>query len=137
MAEHCIFCKIIAGEIQGERVYEDKKTLAFLDIKPVSRGHTLLVPKEHYDDLLASPDDTLTNLIATVKKIGRAVKEAFKADGFNIAVNNGRSAGQSVEHVHFHIIPRYQADDLQLWQGRQYGHGEAAEVGKILRSKLR
>ena len=132
----CIFCRIIAGEIPSEKVYEDQQTLAFLDINPINPGHTLVVPKEHFEDLLSTPDEVLAGLMVVVKKIGQAICSGVQAQGFNVGLNNGQAAGQVVFHAHFHVMPRFGADSHRLWQGKKYQAGEAAAVGNKLRKAI-
>ncbi len=110
----CIFCKIINGEIPSYKVYEDTDFLAFLDISQAEIGHTLVVPKKHFDNFLEMDDKTAEKLIVLVKKLALKIKKATNASGINILNNNGAAAGQSVNHVHFHIIPRYENDDLVM-----------------------
>lgn len=114
----CIFCKIIKGEIPCEKVYENDKIFAFLDIKPVNKGHTLVVPKEHFTDLFEMTDDVLSDVFVKVKKIAKTVMDAVKADGINIGMNNKPAAGQIVFHAHLHIIPRFTGDGLKHWPSK-------------------
>ncbi len=120
MQEKCIFCKIIEGKLPAEKIYEDESSLAFLDINPVNPGHCLVVSKEHFDNLLATPPSAAKRLTETVLKVSQAVREAVAAEGINININNGRAAGQVVFHTHIHIIPRYKGDGLKLWSGAAY-----------------
>ena len=108
MKNNCVFCAIAAGEIPSFKVYEDDVALAYLDINPFSKGHVLVIPKEHSEGLLDTPDETLAAVVSRVKKIAAHVKETLPCDGFNILQNNGEAAGQSVFHLHMHLIPRYQ-----------------------------
>lgn len=108
----CIFCKIIAGAIPSHRIYEDDHVYSFLDIGPLSRGHTLVIPKGHWVTLDQMPDDVAGACGLAVKKIGSAVAAATGCAGWNVLQNNGTAAGQVVMHVHFHIIPRAQGDGL-------------------------
>ena len=110
----CIFCSIINGDIPSYKVYEDDSFLAFLDISQAEVGHTLVVPKKHFDNFLEMDDETAQKMIVLVKKLANKVKQATNASGINILNNNGASAGQSVNHIHFHIIPRYDNDDLVI-----------------------
>lgn len=110
----CIFCMIINGEIPSYKVYEDNDFLAFLDISQAEKGHTLVVPKKHYDNLLELDDETAEKMLVLIKNLAIKVKKATNADGINILNNNGEAAGQSVKHLHFHIIPRYNGDDLEI-----------------------
>ena len=107
----CIFCSIIEGNIPSKKVYEDDETLALLDISQTTKGHTLVLPKQHYADLLEIPAEELSELIVKVQKIAANNVEKLGAKGFNLLVNTGAVAGQSVPHLHFHIIPRYDEND--------------------------
>lgn len=110
----CIFCKIAAGEIPSFKVYEDDKVLAYLDINPFSPGHTLVIPKVHSSCLLDTGADTLATVMAAVRKVAAHLKTALPCDGFNILQNNGEAAGQTVKHVHFHIVPRYGMEPISF-----------------------
>lgn len=112
MKNNCVFCAIAAGEIPSFKVYEDDLVLAYLDINPFSKGHTLVIPKTHTEGLLDTDDATLAAVIARVKKVAAHVKATLGCDGFNILQNNGEAAGQTVKHVHFHIVPRWNGDPL-------------------------
>lgn len=135
----CIFCKIISGKIPNHKVYEDEHTLAFLDIAPVNHGHTLVVSKKHFANFEEADEKTLCQLIKTVKKVGKALKNGLQVEGYNVGVNNDPIAGQIIPHLHFHIIPRIKGDGLKLWNQKKYGNGEAEKVlekiKKILHSK--
>ncbi len=132
----CIFCKIIAGEIPAVKIYEDESVLAFLDITPVNLGHTLVIPKQHFANLLELPDDLLCLLAQAVKKIAPAVMAGVSAQGFNLGLNNGSVAGQLVGHFHWHIMPRFEADGYKLWHGKQYEAGQADEVAEKIKENL-
>lgn len=112
MKNNCIFCAIAAGEIPSFKVYEDDIVLAFMDINPFTKGHVLVVPKEHSEGLLDTSDETLSAVISRVKKIAAHMKTALACDGFNILQNNGEAAGQTVKHLHFHIVPRYGVEPI-------------------------
>ena len=114
MKNDCIFCAIAEGAIPSFKIYEDNFVLAYLDINPFSRGHTLVIPKEHSSGLLDTPDETLAILASRVKKVAAHLKKALPCDGFNILQNNGESAGQTVMHIHFHIVPRYGKEDISF-----------------------
>jgi histidine triad (HIT) family protein len=107
MEEECLFCKIVKGEIPSEEVYSDGDCFAFLDINPRNPGHTLVIPRKHYETILEMPDNELADLMKIVKKIAMAVKKGTNADGISIGQSNGRAAGQVISHVHFHVIPRF------------------------------
>ncbi|MBW3002393.1 HIT family protein [Candidatus Woesearchaeota archaeon] len=134
--EDCIFCKIVKGEIPCQKVYEDDKILAFLDIMPVHKGHTLVIPKEHHTDILDMPDDTLAELAKVAKKVSKAVKEATKADGFNIGQNNGAAAGQAVFHFHLHVIPRFNNDGLKTWPHGKLPDEEMNAIHQAIKNSL-
>ena len=110
----CIFCKIANGEIPSTKVYEDELVIAFKDINPMTKGHTLVVPKAHSEGLLDTDEKTLGEIIARVKKVAVMVKAETGCAGFNIVQNNGEAAGQTVKHIHFHILPRYGVEKLSL-----------------------
>ena len=113
--DNCIFCKIISGEIPSSKVYEDDKVLAFLDISQATKGHTLVIPKEHVRNILEMSAETAETVFSRVPKIARAVQKATKAIGMNILNNNEEVAGQTVFHTHVHLVPRYGAeDDLKI-----------------------
>ena len=110
----CIFCKIVAGEIPATRVHEDERTIAFMDINPGTRGHLLVIPREHATDLLEIPDADLEACARTAKLMAGRVKERLHADGVNLLNSCGQAAWQTVFHFHVHVIPRYEDDPLQL-----------------------
>ena len=112
MKNDCVFCAIAAGEIPCFKVYEDESVLAYLDINPFAKGHTLVIPKAHAADLQDIDDAALADLVVHVKRIAAHVKEALGCDGYNIMQNNGAAAGQTVRHIHFHIVPRWEGDPL-------------------------
>ncbi|MCX6752672.1 MAG: HIT family protein [Candidatus Nomurabacteria bacterium] len=135
--DNCIFCKIIKGEIPAHKVYEDKTTLAFLDISPVNIGHTLVIPKEHYINIYETPENIMMDMMKTVKKISHAIKKGLDADGINVAMNNEGAAGQVVFHSHIHVIPRIKNDGFGLWHGkRPYKKGEEEMAVKKITQKL-
>ncbi len=110
----CIFCKIIKGEVPSYKVYEDDKTIAFLDIFPRSYGHTLVVPKKHFETIDEMDDEYLEALIKSVKTVSKLLKSKLNAQGYNIVSNNGKVSGQEVMHVHIHILPRYENDNIKF-----------------------
>lgn len=129
----CLFCKIIAGELPCYRIYEDRRLLAFLDINPVNKGHLLLLPKDHYLNITDTPSDILKDLIALAQKLSKVLTEAVGANGFNLTVNNGESAGQVINHLHFHIIPRFTGDNLHLWPGKSFSEEEMIRTAENIR----
>ena len=112
MKNDCVFCAIAEAEIPSLKVYEDELVLAYLDINPFTKGHTLVIPKVHSTGLLDTSDETLAAVLARVKKIAAHLKKALPCDGFNILQNNGAAAGQTVMHLHFHIVPRYGQEEI-------------------------
>jgi len=110
----CIFCKILAGEIPCSKVFEDEHFIAFLDIRPVHKGHVLLVPKKHFVNIFDTPDTEAEKIYKAAQKITKAVSEATGCDGVNLVQNNNAAAGQEVFHSHLHIIPRYTDDQLRF-----------------------
>ena len=131
--DDCIFCKIVRGEIPSEKVYEDDHVLAFLDITPVNKGHTLVIPKTHIENIYGFPDDTLEAVMKVVRDLSVRVKAATKADGINVIINNEGAAGQIVFHAHYHIIPRFSEDGFRHWKGTTYDPGEQHEMGERIR----
>ncbi|PLS17516.1 HIT family protein [Bacillus sp. M6-12] len=107
----CIFCKIINGEIPGSKVYENEHVLAFLDISQVTKGHTLVIPKIHKENIYELSPEIAGRLFEAVPKIAKAIQKEFKPAGLNIVNNNGEAAGQTVFHYHMHLLPRYGAGD--------------------------
>ncbi len=121
MSNNCIFCKIVAGTLPCTKIYEDDDLLAFMDIGPVVKGHSLVIPKKHYNTIEDTPEIVLQKLIVVVKKIACAQKRALNADGINVSQANGQTAGQVVPHLHFHIIPRFETDGHHWnWVAREY-----------------
>lgn len=129
--QESIFTKIVKGEIPCNKVYEDSKTLAFLDIQPVNEGHTLVITKKEYKDFLDMPEDELGSFMKTVHKVAKAVKNAVNADGVNVTTNIGKAAGQEVFHVHFHIIPRFLDDGLRMWPKNEDAKSDQEIAGNI------
>ena len=110
----CIFCKIVAGEIPSTRVHEDERTVAFMEVNPGTKGHLLVIPKEHVADLHAISDDDLAAVARTARTMATAATDKLGAEGVNIIQNNGRAAWQTVFHYHVHVLPRYADDTIEL-----------------------
>ena len=126
--EDCLFCKIVAGKIPAAKIYEDEKVLSFLDIMPANKGHCLVVPKKHSQTLVEMEDKELSATFLAAKKIARALSLSFGNGSFNLVMNNGKEAGQLVNHAHIHIIPRFQKDRLRIkWSHLSYGDDEIKE----------
>ena len=134
---NCIFCKIVAGDIPSERVFEDGQCVAFLDINPIAPGHTLLIPKAHHEGVLDTPHGVLAALMAAAPTVARAVMAAVGGEGFNFFQFNGACSGQEVFHIHFHVIPRTPGDGVSYrWKQGQYAEGEMAALGARIREAL-
>lgn len=134
--EDCIFCKIIKGDIPSQKVYEDDKTFAFLDINPISKGHTLVIPKKHSIDLLVADAEDLNAIISTCQKIADACMKGLKADGISLDVSTKPAAGQVVMHTHFHIIPRWKDDGLKHWPGHKLSESEMKDIQDKIKNSL-
>ena len=125
----CVFCKIARGEIPSAKVYEDQLILAFLDIMPASKGHCLVMSKNHYETFTEIPPNELCDLFEVAQKISKAISSALGNKGYNILLNNDRTAGQLIPHAHVHIIPRFKGDRIRLsWSHKKY---EGREIEKI------
>ncbi|MEK7093357.1 MAG: HIT family protein [Patescibacteria group bacterium] len=137
MADNCVFCKIVRGELPSFKVYEDEKTLAFLDIHPVSPGHILVIPKAETARNIfdVTPEDWQATT-ETARKVAHAVEKAMHADGVNIMMNNREHAGQVVDHPHVHVIPRYKGDGLGQWKHNAYKDGEADSIKEKISSAM-
>ena len=124
--EDCIFCKIANGEIPSKTLYEDGDFRVILDLGPATRGHALILPREHADNLYELPEDTAAKVFVLAKKMATKMTEKLHCDGLNIVQNNGEAAGQTVRHFHMHLIPRYEGDQVGLgWK-----MGELTEADK-------
>jgi len=132
--EECVFCRIIAGKIPAAKIYEDKDVISFLDIMPANKGHCLVVPKKHAENLIEVGDDDLTAIIKATKKIARALSLSFGNGSYNLVMNNGKEAGQLVNHAHIHLIPRFQKDRLRIkWSHLKYEGDEIKEYAEKIK----
>jgi len=135
--EDCVFCRIIRGDLPCEKVFENEDFLAFLDLRPVNPGHTLVIPKQHYPDYLSMPPELLCAFAEPVQRVAAAVMDVTESDGWNLLQNNGAAAKQVVFHVHFHVIPRNWADDgLKKSPREELTREETKDLGKRLRAAL-
>jgi len=114
MIKDCQFCKLVDKEGVASSIYEDEKVMAFLDVKPVNEGHTLVIPKTHYENIYEIPEDEIAYLYKIVKKVAVAVKKGINAEGISVTQHNERAALQRVFHLHVHVIPRYEGDRLAM-----------------------
>jgi histidine triad (HIT) family protein len=127
--DSCIFCKIANGEIPSNTIYEDDKFRVILDNGPATKGHALVLPKEHYANLFEMPQDLLADAAVVAKKVASNIKDKLSCDGLNLVQNNGETAGQTVMHFHLHIIPRYENDGQHiLWNPTSPSAEELVEV---------
>ncbi len=134
---NCIFCKIVSGEIPVlVKLYEDNETLAFMDIHPVNKGHVLVLPKDHVENIYGFSDEMFCRMMLTVKKLAVAVKNGADADGVNVVMNNEEAAGQEIFHAHMHIIPRLNDDGLKPWPSKSYDEGEMVVFGEKIKEAL-
>ena len=133
----CIFCKIVSVKLPAAVVYENESVVAFLDINPLADGHTLVIPREHYALITDMPADTSARLLASVPMLGRALIAVTGAEGFNVLVNQGETAGQVVAHVHCHLIPRRPGDGLGYrWNAGKYPEGRVPELAAAFQKAL-
>lgn len=132
MNNDCLFCNVISGKIPSYKVYEDENTYAFLDIHPINRGHTLVVPKKHYDNMYSTPLEVFEQVMRTAHFLAPKLKQAVGAGGINIGINNEKPAGQIVFHLHVHIIPRFEDDGHPNWHGNPYQEGEMQTIKDIV-----
>ena len=134
----CIFCKIAGGNIPSSTVYEDEQFRVILDLSPATKGHALILPKQHYANIFEIDEHVLKDLIVLAKKVATAMKETLNCDGVNIVQNNGEVAGQTVFHFHMHTIPRYKDDGQVIGWNPQESNPEvqaqlAAKIGQALK----
>ena len=133
----CLFCKIIAKTIPSEIVYEDDGVMAFLDVNPVNPGHVLVMPKQHYEDFMAMPEEACLPLVKIIQRVMHALTNDLGYEGVNLMQNNRPAAGQVIPHLHFHVIPRKTGDGYTHWHGQGYGNGEAAVMGAKIREAIK
>ena len=125
MKNDCIFCKIAAGEIPSACIYEDDDFKAFLDISPAVKGHVIIIPKKHADNLFDLSEEEASKIFVIASNIGKAIKEELNCDGLNVLQNNGEIAGQTVFHFHMHLIPRFKNDNVKItWNSTEYDKNE-------------
>ena len=128
----CVFCNMINKEMHRDMLYEDDDVVAFLDIAPVNQGHLLVIPKTHYENIFDVPEETLQKIILAVKKMAQVLDKI--SDGISVVSNNKKAAGQVVNHLHFHVIPRLEGDGFRHWPGKEY---ESEEEMKKMTEELK
>ena len=134
----CIFCRIIAGEIPSHKVYEDDEALAFLDINPATRGHTLVIPKQHAPDLFGITPESASAVTRGTQRVAQIMRSVLQPDGINVLQNNGGAAGQVVFHYHVHVIPRWEGDRaLGMWRPGATDHAVLSALATELRNAER
>lgn len=127
--ENCIFCKIAGGEIPSKTIYEDEEFRVILDLGPATKGHALILPKNHSANLYELPEDTAAHVMVLAKRMAVQMKEKLHCDGFNLVQNNGEIAGQTVFHFHMHLIPRYKDDGQRIaWEPGKPSQEELEEI---------
>jgi histidine triad (HIT) family protein len=132
--EECIFCKVLLGEIPGERIHEDDHAIAVMDINPWTRGHAVVFPRKHAADLFDIEDEQLEHVAVAAKRVAEKMRATLDCDGVNLLQSNGRAAWQTIFHLHVHVIPRYDGDPLELPTRPQPAKPEElAEVAKEIR----
>lgn len=138
MKDDCIFCKILAGEIPSTTVYEDDSFKAILDVNPAARGHVIILPKIHAANLYELPDEVASKIMVVAKKIAIALKETYHCDGINVLQNNGEASGQTVFHLHVHVIPRFAGDTDTINIGWKQGETpeDLAAVAEEIKANL-
>ncbi len=137
MKEDCIFCKIAAGEIPAATLYEDDDFRVILDLGPASRGHALILPKEHYADLSEIREETAEKVLPLAKKVSAAMTKALGCAGINLVQNNGEAAGQTVRHFHMHIIPRYtNGPKIVAWEPGSLSDGDKIQIVEAVKAEL-
>lgn len=135
--EDCIFCKIAAGEIPSQTVFEDENLRVIADIAPANPGHLLILPKVHADDFSALAQETAVQVICAAQKIVRAMEKGLHPDGINVLQNNGEAAGQTVRHYHMHVIPRYRGDSVKIaWEQKKPGTDEIRRCADAVKAAL-
>lgn len=135
--EDCIFCKIAKGEIPSATVYETSDFKVILDVAPANKGHVLIITKEHFDNIFEIDAETAAKLFSLATVVARAIKDEIGCEGLNVVQNNGEVAGQTVNHFHLHLIPRFKDDDVNItWKPGESDSAEQAELAKALKKRI-
>lgn len=131
--ENCIFCKIANGDIPSKTLYEDEEFRVILDLGPATKGHGLILPKEHFKNLYELPEEKAAKVMKLAKRMAATMTEKLSCDGFNLVQNNGEVAGQTVFHFHMHLIPRYKEDGQKIgWEAKTPAQEELEEIKNII-----
>jgi histidine triad (HIT) family protein len=135
--QKCIFCKIVAKQAPSSLIYEDNSVMAFLDIRPLNRGHALIIPKAHYVDIFDIPEADLKEVHAIAKRVALAVKKATNADGISVIQQNGKAAGQDIFHLHVHVVPRFEGQKLPRFSDLELAErAKLDEMSQIIKQEL-
>lgn len=135
--EDCIFCKIAKGDIPSATIYETSDFKVILDVAPANRGHALIITKEHFDNIFQMDAETAAKLFSLATVVARAIKEETNCDGLNVVQNNGEVAGQTVNHFHLHLIPRFKGDNVNVtWKQGESDSEALAELAKALKKRI-
>ncbi|CCZ05046.1 HIT family protein [Bovifimicola ammoniilytica] len=138
MKDDCIFCKIANGIIPSHTLYEDENFKVIFDLGPATKGHALILPKKHFDNIYEMDDETASKVFVLAKKMATAMTKAFDCDGFNVIQNNGECAGQSVFHFHMHLIPRYEGDNaIKMWKASETTDEKLAQLEEKVKEVLK
>ena len=136
--QNCIFCKIAAGEIPSATVYEDEDFRVIMDISPASKGHAIILPKTHASNIFEVDDAVASKIFVVAKKVATAMKEELNCDGINILQNNGEVAGQTVFHLHVHLLPRYKGDKISIkWSHQDKYQDDFASLAKAISARIK
>ena len=136
--DECVFCRILRGEIPSQKVHEDERSVAILDINPVAPGHALVIPRDHHETWTDLPADLAAALARTAQAVARGILKATGAEGFNLLVNNHRCSGQAIAHAHVHLIPRKTGDGIKFnWTTRSYEAGQIEKTAEAIRAALK
>lgn len=135
--EDCIFCRIAKGDIPSATIYETSDFKVILDVAPANRGHALIITKEHFDNIFQMDAETAAKLFSLATVVARAIKQETKCDGLNVVQNNGEVAGQTVNHFHLHLIPRFKGDNVNVtWKQGESNSEELAELARALKKRI-
>jgi histidine triad (HIT) family protein len=136
--ESCIFCKIARKQATASIVYEDEIVLAFLDIRPLNEGHTLIIPKQHYIDIFDTPDELISKVYTIAKQVSSAVKKTTNSDGITFIQQNGKAAGQDIFHIHVHVVPRFEGQKLPGFSSlKEIERAKLEEMSKKIKHQLK
>lgn len=135
--QDCIFCKLANGDIPTNSLYEDDVVKVIFDASPAAKGHVLILPKNHFDDIYSMDEETAAHIFKVAVKIAKAIEKSMKPDGLNIVQNNKEAAGQTVFHFHMHIIPRYKGDTVNInWKPGEADNAEIEELKKLITANI-